>query len=106
MKTLIPLLFVSTALIANVFLNSVSYDVTVDIGESNYVEGFVFDDNSEEGNIKTYYEYIEFQPTATGFYGFNNYSSALSSGTNDTSVLLYEGFALDNNLIYQMVNYR
>ena len=59
MKTLIPLLFISTALIANVFLNSVSYDVTVDIGESNYVEGFVFDDNSEEGNIKTYYEYIQ-----------------------------------------------
>jgi hypothetical protein len=101
-KILIPLLFISTALIANVFLNSVSYDLTVDIGESNYVEGFIFDDNSEEESIKTYYEYIEFQPTATGFYDFNNYSSALSSGTNDTSVLLYEGFASDNNLIYDM----
>jgi len=102
MKILIPLLFISTALIANVIFNNVSYDVTVDIGESNYVEGFIFDDNSEEESIKTYYEYIEFQPTATGFYDFNNYSSALSSGTNDTSVLLYEGFASDNNLIYDM----
>lgn len=100
MKILIPLLFISTALIANVFLNSVSYDLTVDIGESNYVEGFIFDDNSEEESIKTYYEYIEFQPTATGFYDFKNYASSLTSESNDTSVLLYQGFAEDNNLIY------
>ena len=88
MKKFIPLLFISTALIANVFLNSVSYDITVDIDESNYVEGFIFDDNQESDNIKTYYEFIEFKPTATGFYDFYNYESSLTSESNDTSVLL------------------
>jgi len=85
---------------ANVFLNSVSYDITVDIGESNYVEGFVYNDDQEDYLTKTYYEFIEFQPTATGFYDFKNYASSLTSGSNDTSVLLYEGFAEDHNLIY------
>ena len=77
-----------------------SYDITVDIGESNYVEGFVYNDEPENYLTKTYYEFIEFQPTASGFYDFYNYSSILTSGSNDTSVLLYEGFAEDNNLIY------
>ncbi len=52
---------------ANVFLNSVSYDITVDIDESNYVEGFVYNNDQGDYLTKTYYEFIEFQPTATGF---------------------------------------
>jgi hypothetical protein len=98
-KKIIPLFLVSSALIANVFLNSVSYDITVDIDDSKYVENFILDDNQEGGGIKTYYEYIEFNPTYTGFYDFYNYSSSLTSETSDTSMLLYQGFAEDNNLI-------
>jgi hypothetical protein len=101
-KKLIPLFLISTALFGNAFFNSVSYDITIDIGDSNYVEGFIYDENAQESNIKTYYEYIEFQPTVSGFYDFNNYESILSSGTKDTSLLLYEGFAKDNYLIYDM----
>ena len=100
MKKFIAFFLLITPLMANVFLNSVSYDITVDIDESNYVEGFVFDNDQEDYLTKTYYEFIEFQPTATGFYDFKNYASSLTSGSNDTSVLLYEGFAEDHNLIY------
>ena len=100
MKKFIAFFLLITPLMANVFLNSVSYDITVDIGESNYVEGFIFDNDQEDYLTKTYYEFIEFKPTATGFYNFQNYASSLTSGSNDTSVLLYEGFAEDHNLIY------
>lgn len=102
MKKLIPIFLISTALFGNAFFNSVSYDITIDIGDSNYVEDFIYDENFQSANIKTYYEYIEFQPSVSGFYDFYNYDSILSSGTKDTSLLLYEGFAEDNYLIYDM----
>ena len=72
-------------------LNSVVYDLVVSIDETNSVQDF-----NPEGGI-TYYEPLVFTTTTGGDFQFNNYSSKLTGGTLDTSLLIYDN--LQANLI-------
>ena len=87
---LAPLLFVSIAWSA-VQLNSVVYDLEIEIDETYSVPNF----NPEGG--ATYYNPMVFTTTVGGEYIFDNYASELTGGTQDTSLLIYDN--LDANFI-------
>jgi hypothetical protein len=72
-------------------LNSVVYDLIVNIDDTNVVQDF----NPEGG--ATYYEPLVFTTTTGGNFEFNNYSSKLTNGVTDTSLLIYDN--LQANLI-------
>jgi len=92
-----PLLFVSIAWGA-VQLNSVVYDLAVEIDETYSVSDF----NPEGG--KTYYNPMIFTTSVGGQFVFENYSSSLTEGTQDTSLLIYDNleaeFIFDRPLIF------
>ena len=85
---LIPLLLVSIAWGA-VQLNSVVYDLEVGIDETYSVSDF----NPEGG--KTYYNPMIFTTSVGGQYTFENYSSDLTGGTQDTALLIYDDLKAD-----------
>lgn len=85
---LVPLLLASIAWGA-VQLNSVVYDLEVGIDETYSVQDF----NPEGG--KTYYNPLIFTTTTSGLYTFENYSSNLTAGTQDTSLLIYDDLEAD-----------
>ena len=87
---LIPLLLASIAWGA-VQLNSVVYDLEVGIDETYSIVDF----NPEGG--KTYYNPMIFTTSAGGEFVFENYSSNLTAGTQDTSLLIYDN--LEANFI-------
>ena len=72
-------------------LNSVVYDLIVNIDDTNVVQDF-----NPQGGL-TYYEPLVFTTTTAGDFEFNNYSSKLTNGVTDTSLLIYDN--LDANLI-------
>ena len=94
---LAPLVFVSIAWGA-VHLNSVVYDLEVDIDETYSVPEF-----NPEGGL-TYYNPMVFTTTVGGQYIFDNYESELTGGTEDTSLLIYDNlkadFIIDKPLIF------
>ena len=85
---LIPLLLVSIAWGA-VQLNSVVYDLEGGIDETYSVSDF----NPEGG--KTYYNPMIFTTSVGGQYTFENYSSDLTGGTQDTALLIYDDLKAD-----------
>ena len=87
---LAPLLFASIAWSA-VQLNSVVYDLEVEIDDTYSVLNF-----NPEGGV-TYYNPMVFTTTVGGQYIFDNYASKLTGGTQDTSLLIYDN--LDANFI-------
>ena len=87
---LAPLLFASIAWGA-VQLNSVVYDLEIEIDDTYSVPNF----NPEGG--ATYYNPMVFTTTVGGQYIFENYASKLTGGTQDTSLLIYDN--LDANFI-------
>ena len=87
---LAPLLFASIAWSA-VQLNSVVYDLEVEIDDTYSVPNF-----NPEGGV-TYYNPMVFTTTVGGQYIFDNYASKLTGGTQDTSLLIYDN--LDANFI-------
>ena len=94
---LAPLVFASIAWGA-VHLNSVVYDLEVDIDETYSVPEF-----NPEGGL-TYYNPMIFTTTVGGQYIFDNYQSELTGGTEDTSLLIYDNlkadFIIDKPLIF------
>tara|TARA_E500000318_G_scaffold31935_1_gene31844 strand:- start:6635 stop:7255 length:621 start_codon:yes stop_codon:yes gene_type:complete len=90
-KYLLIALFSVSLLWGSIQLNSVVYDLIVSIDETNSVQDF-----NPEGGI-TYYEPLVFTTTTGGDFQFNNYSSKLTGGTLDTSLLIYDN--LQANLI-------
>ena len=87
---LAPFLFASITWSA-VQLNSVVYDLEIEIDETYSVPNF----NPEGG--ATYYNPMVFTTTVGGKYVFDNYASELTGGTQDTSLLIYDN--LDANFI-------
>ena len=85
---LIPLLLASIAWGA-VQLNSVVYDLEVGIDETYSVSDF----NPQGG--KTYYNPMIFTTSVGGQYTFENYSSDLTGGTQDTALLIYDDLEAD-----------
>ena len=85
---LAPLLLVSIAWGA-VQLNSVVYDLEVGIDETYSVSDF----NPQGG--KTYYNPMIFTTSVGGQYTFENYSSDLTGGTQDTALLIYDDLKAD-----------
>ncbi|MAL50365.1 MAG: hypothetical protein CMH18_11450 [Methylophaga sp.] len=85
---LIPLLLASIAWGA-VQLNSVVYDLEVGIDETYSIVDF----NPEGG--KTYYNPMIFTTSVGGQYTFENYSSDLTGGTQDTALLIYDDLEAD-----------
>jgi hypothetical protein len=85
---LAPLLIASIAWGA-VQLNSVVYDLEVGIDETYSVSDF----NPEGG--KTYYNPMIFTTSVGGQYTFENYSSDLTGGTQDTALLIYDDLKAD-----------
>ena len=85
---LAPLLLASIAWGA-VQLNSVVYDLEVGIDETYSVSDF----NPEGG--KTYYNPMIFTTSVGGQYTFENYSSDLTGGTQDTALLIYDDLKSD-----------
>ena len=94
---LIPLLVASITWGA-VQLNSVIYDLDVSIDESYSVSDF----NPVGG--ATYYNPMIFTTSVGGEFVFENYSSDLTAGTQDTSLLIYDNleanFIIDEPLIF------
>ena len=94
---LAPLLLASIAWGA-VQLNSVVYDLEVGIDETYSVSDF----NPEGG--KTYYNPMIFTTSVGGQYTFENYSSDLTGGTQDTALLIYDdlkaNFVIDQPAIF------
>jgi hypothetical protein len=90
-KYLLIALFSVSLLWGSIQLNSVVYDLIVSIDETNSVQDF-----NPEGGL-TYYEPLVFTTTTGGDFQFNNYSSKLTGGTLDTSLLIYDN--LQANLI-------
>ena len=94
---LAPLLLASIAWGA-VQLNSVVYDLEVGIDETYSVSDF----NPEGG--KTYYNPMIFTTSVGGQYTFENYSSDLTEGTQDTALLIYDdlnaNFVIDQPAIF------
>ena len=89
---LAPLLFASIAWSA-VQLNSVVYDLEIEIDDTYSVPNF----NPEGGT--TYYNPMVFTTTVGGQYIFENYASELTGGTQDTSLLIYDN--LDANFVVE-----
>ena len=89
---LIPLLVASIAWGA-VQLNSVIYDLEVNIDETYSVSDF-----NPVGGI-TYYNPMIFTTSVGGEFVFENYSSDLTAGTQDTSLLIYDN--LEANFIVE-----
>ena len=89
---LIPLLVASIAWGA-VQLNSVIYDLEVNIDETYSVSDF-----NPVGGI-TYYNPMIFTTSVGGEFVFENYSSNLTAGTQDTSLLIYDN--LEANFIVE-----
>ena len=85
---LAPLLIASIAWGA-VQLNSVVYDLEVGIDETYSVVDF----NPEGG--KTYYNPMIFTTSVGGQFIFENYSSDLTGGTQDTALLIYDDLKAD-----------
>ena len=85
---LVPLLLASIAWGA-VQLNSVVYDLEVGIDETYSVSDF----NPQGG--KTYYNPMIFTTSVGGQYTFENYSSDLTGGTQDTALLIYDDLKAD-----------
>ena len=94
---LAPLLFASIAWSA-VQLNSVVYDLEIEIDDTYSVPNF----NPEGGT--TYYNPMVFTTTVGGEYIFENYASELTGGTQDTSLLIYDNleanFVVEQPLIF------
>jgi len=94
---LAPLLFASIAWSA-VQLNSVVYDLEVEIDNTYSVPNF-----NPEGGV-TYYNPMVFTTSVGGQYIFDNYASELTGGTQDTSLLIYDNleanFIVDQPLIF------
>ena len=94
---LAPLLLASIAWGA-VQLNSVVYDLEVGIDETYSVSDF----NPQGG--KTYYNPMIFTTSVGGQYTFENYSSDLTGGTQDTALLIYDdlkaNFVIDEPAIF------
>ena len=94
---LAPLLIASIAWGA-VQLNSVIYDLEVEIDETYGISDF----NPEGGS--TYYNPLIFTTTVGGQYIFENYASNLTGGTQDRSLLIYDNleadFIIDRPLIF------
>jgi len=94
---LAPLLFASIAWSA-VPLNSVVYDLEIEIDDTYSVPNF----NPEGGT--TYYNPMVFTTTVGGEYIFENYASELTGGTQDTSLLIYDNleanFVVEQPLIF------
>jgi hypothetical protein len=94
---LIPLLVASIAWGA-VQLNSVIYDLEVNIDETYSVSDF-----NPVGGI-TYYNPMIFTTSVGGEFVFENYSSNLTAGTQDTSLLIYDNleanFIIEEPLIF------
>jgi len=94
---LAPLLFASIAWGA-VQLNSVVYDLEIEIDDTYSVPNF----NPEGGT--TYYNPMVFTTTVGGEYIFENYASELTGGTQDTSLLIYDNleanFVVEQPLIF------
>ena len=94
---LAPLLVASIAWGA-VQLNSVIYDLEVDIDETHSVSDF-----NPIGGL-TYYNPMIFTTSVGGEFVFENYSSNLTAGTQDTSLLIYDNleanFIIDEPLIF------
>ncbi len=94
---LVPLLFASIAWSA-VQLNSVVYDLEIEIDDTYSVPDF----NPEGG--ATYYNPMVFTTTVGGQYIFENYASELTGGTQDTSLLIYDNleanFVVEQPLIF------
>ena len=92
-----PLLFASIAWSA-VQLNSVVYDLEIEIDDTYSVPNF----NPEGGT--TYYNPMVFTTTVGGEYIFENYASELTGGTQDTSLLIYDNleanFVVEQPLIF------
>ena len=85
---LVPLLLASIAWGA-VQLNNVVYDLEVGIDETYSVSDF----NPQGG--KTYYNPMIFTTSVGGQYTFENYSSDLTGGTQDTALLIYDDLKAD-----------
>jgi hypothetical protein len=94
---LIPLLAASIAWGA-VQLNSVIYNLDVEIDETYSVSDF----NPVGG--ATYYNPMIFTTSVGGEFVFENYSSDLTEGTQDTSLLIYDNleanFIIEEPLIF------
>ena len=94
---LAPLLVASIAWGA-VQLNSVIYDLEVNIDETYSVSDF-----NPAGGV-TYYNPMIFTTSAGGEFVFENYSSNLTAGTQDTSLLIYDNleanFIIEEPLIF------
>ena len=89
---LISLLVASIAWSA-VQLNSVIYDLEVNIDETYSVSDF-----NPAGGV-TYYNPMIFTTSVGGEFVFENYSSNLTDGTQDTSLLIYDN--LEANFIVE-----
>lgn len=79
-------------------LNSVIYDLSVDIDPTYSVSNF----NPAGGT--TYYNPMIFTTSVGGDFVFENYASNLTAGTQDTSLLIYDNleasFIIDKPLIF------
>jgi hypothetical protein len=90
-KYLLAAVFTASIAWGAIQLNSVVYDLIVNIDDTNVVQDF-----NPQGGL-TYYEPLVFTTTTAGDFEFNNYSSKLTNGVTDTSLLIYDN--LDANLI-------
>ena len=94
---LAPLLVASIAWGA-VQLNSVIYDLEVNIDETYSVSDF-----NPAGGV-TYYNPMIFTTSVGGEFVFENYSNNLTDGTQDTSLLIYDNleanFIIEEPLIF------
>ncbi len=97
-KFLLTPLFVASVAWGAVQLNSVVYDLEIQIDETYSVANF----NPEGG--ATYYNPMVFTTTVGGKYIFDNYASELTDETQDTSLLIYDNlnanFIVDQPFIF------
>ena len=97
-KFLLISLLVASIAWGAVQLNSVIYDLEVNIDETYSVSDF-----NPVGGI-TYYNPMIFTTSVGGEFVFENYSSDLTAGTQDTSLLIYDNleanFIIEEPLIF------
>jgi hypothetical protein len=97
-KFVLAPLFLASIAWGAVQLNSVVYDLEVEIDDTYSVPNF----NPEGGT--TYYNPMVFTTTVGGEYIFENYASELTGGTQDTSLLIYDNleanFVVDEPFIF------
>ena len=97
-KFLLISLLVASIAWGAVQLNSVIYDLEVNIDETYSVSDF-----NPVGGI-TYYNPMIFTTSVGGDFVFENYSSDLTAGTQDTSLLIYDNleanFIIEEPLIF------